>query len=169
MKKLNNYIQEKLVIGNNLEHGITDKEIEKVWNELSIQLFINGISYDYKNKIKPVFCKWINDNIVTDINQLEFYIYSTSQKTLDFQKKFHEDRIYIKPKLNLNIDKIDKIIKESDKIYGDILYKLDKEEEYYFCNSQYVGLCWKNIDPEGLLISKSYKVAKLKHPKYEEN
>lgn len=159
MKRINNYIFEKLHINKDVKKLPTDEMLDEMWKSLYKFFWLDGVLSKYIDDIKTKFCNWLSYHTITSINDLQFYIYCDDKHHLIQQEKYHQ---YQFPDISieyvLNTDEVNSVLKESDKIMCD---EYIEEDEYYICNNEFIGLYWGKFD-DGKLTAKNYKIAKIK-------
>lgn len=160
MKRINNYIFEKLHINKDVKKLPTDEMLDEMWKSLYKFFWLDGVLSKYIDGIKTKFYNWLFDHTITSINDLQFYIYCDYKQDLIDQERYHQHQFPdISVKYILNTDEVNNMIKDSNKIICD---EFDKEDEYYVCNDEFIGLYWGKFEYDGNLISKNYKIAKVK-------
>lgn len=132
MKLLNNYISEKLVLNKNIKSPNLLNEILKIINSDEESLLNMDYTHEECEKIKKGFAKWIKDNNISTMDDLDPYFISDYPKALEEAKK------------NKTWEPCKYDDQEPEYNQKDII--LENSNQIWFANKKLAGIIWMGYD-----------------------
>ena len=153
MKFINNYIQEKLVINNQLISK--DSVFRLIYNGLDIDAYI--FNDNKKDKIQIAIKKWIRNNNISDIKDIQKVAYVEKSSSISMIKNWG-----FFTNIHINSGNISKLHIQSDNIlfYSDDDDEYGDKDTYWFVNNDYIGFKIVIWDDNGHKVDDCYIVFK---------